>query len=386
MQKQWEEAKGLTGPAALQKYFDIVKDTTTTSEDDQKIKESAIYAIADIYVSTKALADLSQLIVALRPLTAYMPQARVAKIVRVLYEKLLAVEGGLEAAVETGKEIIDWCIKEKRTFLKHRMQTKLASVYLELRKYSEALKTIDAVLYEVRKLEDMLLLVDIHLVETKIYIALENIPKAKASLTAVKTAATTVNLHPAVQADIDLLSGYIATEEKDYSTGYSYFYEAYQGLTNLKDPKARQVLHYMLMCKIMLKANDDVFAILNSKMGVQHRSKYTDALKAIAVANKNKSVVEFERCIDEFKEELQDPLIRNHITKLYTQLLEDNIKKIIMPYSRVEIDRVAKLIGLPYDKVLGKLSEMILDKKIPATLDQGKGCLVIFDEPPLDVS
>jgi len=357
MQKLWEEAKSLTGPAALQKYKEIVEDTTHVSEEDQKFKENAIYAIADMYVSQKALAELSKLIQYIRPLTASMPQARVAKIVRVIYEKMLTIEGGLEAAVETGQEIIDWCIKEKRTFLKHRMQTKLGSVFLELKKYSEALKIIDTVLFEVRKLEDMLLLVDIHLVETKIYIALENIPKGKASLTAVKTAATTVNLHPSVQAEIDFLSGYIATEERDYSTGYSYFYEAFQGYNNLKDNKCKQVLHYMLMCKIMQKANDDVFSILNSKMGVQHQSKITDALKEIATANKNKSVVEFEQCISKYKDELQEPLIRSHITKLYTQLLEDNIKKIIMPYSRVEIERVAKLIGLPYDKVLQKYFE-----------------------------
>eukprot|EP00826_Nyctotherus_ovalis_P002585 TRINITY_DN10521_c0_g1_i2.p1 TRINITY_DN10521_c0_g1~~TRINITY_DN10521_c0_g1_i2.p1 ORF type:complete len:111 (+),score=54.85 TRINITY_DN10521_c0_g1_i2:176-508(+) len=110
----------------------------------------------------------------------------------------------------------------------------------------------------------------------------------------------------------------------------------------------------MLMCKILLKANEDVFGILNSKMGVQNQSRGTEALKEIATANKNKSIVEFEACIEKYKEELQDSLISSHIKRLYTQLLEDNIKKIIMPYSRVEIDCVAKLIGLPYAKVLAK--------------------------------
>jgi len=354
MKNLWEEAKALQDEEALSKYIAIINNASAISEDDQKIKENAVYEVAKIYVSKKALPELINLIATIRPLTSSMPQARVAKIIRVLYEILPDIPGGLEAAIDIGKELIEWCVKEKRTFLKHRMQIKLAGFYLELKKYTEGLKIIDNVLYEVRKLEDMLLLVDINLVATKIYLALRNVPKAKASLTAVKTAATTVNLHPAVQADIDLLSGYIAAEEHDYPTGYSYFYEAYQGFTNMKSEKTKQMLLYMLMCKILLKANEDVFAILNSKMGVQNQNRATEALKEIAIANKNKSIVEFENSIEKYKEELQDPLISTHIKRLYTQLLEDNIKKIIMPYSRVEIDWVAKLIGLPQEKVLTK--------------------------------
>ena len=65
---------------------------------------------------------------------------------------------------------------------------------------------------------------------------------------------------------------------------------------------------------------------------------------------------------------------------LYNTLLEDNLKKIILPYSEVEIAYVAEQISLPLEKVQQKLSEMILDEKIDGTLDQGRGCLILFDE------
>lgn len=68
---------------------------------------------------------------------------------------------------------------------------------------------------------------------------------------------------------------------------------------------------------------------------------------------------------------------------MYNSLLEENLKKIIEPYDQVQIDYVASQIDLPVDKVLMKLSEMILDEKIRGTLDQGRNCLIIFeqDEP-----
>lgn len=69
------------------------------------------------------------------------------------------------------------------------------------------------------------------------------------------------------------------------------------------------------------------------------------------------------------KELFEDMVIRRHFNSLYNNLLEDNLKKIIEPYSEVQIDYVAKKIDLPMNKVLMKLSEMILDEKIRGTLD-----------------
>lgn len=40
------------------------------------------------------------------------------------------------------------------------------------------------------------------------------------------------------------------------------------------------------------------------------------------------------------------------------------MKKIIEPYSEVQIDYIAQSIGLPMERILQKLSEMILDEVI----------------------
>lgn len=104
-------------------------------------------------------------------------------------------------------------------------------------------------------------------------------------------------------------------------------------------------------------------------------------MKEVAQAAKQQDLSKFSKCATIYEKELFDDLvIQRHFQQLYNHLLEDNLKKIIEPYSEVQIDYVAKQIDLDLDRVLNKLSEMILDEKIRGTLDQGRNCLIIFDE------
>lgn len=75
-------------------------------------------------------------------------------------------------------------------------------------------------------------------------------------------------------------------------------------------------------------------------------------MQAVAKALKDRDLDQFEKVLKEYTDELHtDLLIRTHLALLYDTLLEQNLVRVIEPYSNIELSYVAKEVGQPLSTV-----------------------------------
>uniref|UniRef100_A0A7N9CNE9 Proteasome 26S subunit, non-ATPase 11 n=1 Tax=Macaca fascicularis TaxID=9541 RepID=A0A7N9CNE9_MACFA len=350
--------------ASIDILHSIVKrDIQENDEEAVQVKEQSILELGSLLAKTGQAAELGGLLKYVRPFLNSISKAKAARLVRSLLDLFLDMEAATGQEVELCLECIEWAKSEKRTFLRQALEARLVSLYFDTKRYQEALHLGSQLLRELKKMDDKALLVEVQLLESKTYHALSNLPKARAALTSARTTANAIYCPPKLQATLDMQSGIIhAAEEKDWKTAYSYFYEAFEGYDSIDSPKAITSLKYMLLCKIMLNTPEDVQALVSGKLALRYAGR---------------------QALTDYRAELRDdPIISTHLAKLYDNLLEQNLIRVIEPFSRIE--HISSLIKLSKADVERKLSQMILDKKFHGILDQGEGVLIIFDEPPVD--
>ncbi|KAJ4940941.1 hypothetical protein JOQ06_027231 [Pogonophryne albipinna] len=364
----------------------VRRDIQENDEEAVRVKEQSILELGTLLAKTGQAAELGGLLKFVRPFLISISKAKAARLVRSLLDLFLDMEAATGQEVELCLECIEWAKTEKRTFLRQALEARLIALYFDTKRYPEALALGTQLLLELKKMDDKALLVEVQLLESKTYHALSNLPKARAALTSARTTANGIYCPPKLQAALDMQSGIIhAAEEKDWKTAYSYFFEAFEGYDSINSPRAVISLKYMLLCKIVLKAPEEVPALISGKLGLRYTGRQTDALKCVAQACKNRSLADFEKALTEYRAELRDdPIITTHLATLYDNLLEQNLIRVIEPFSRVQIEHISGLIKLSKGDVERKLSQMILDTKFHGILDQGEGVLIIFDEPPVD--
>ncbi|EPY29130.1 26S proteasome regulatory subunit N6 [Strigomonas culicis] len=364
--------------------------------------EQSVYRLTEILLLQKSGAQLIALLRQARPFFHLLPKAKTTNMVRKLFDSIMLCGVELTTQYEVCVHNVRWARAEKRTFLRHRLQLRQVEILVEQRKTREALTQLLTLLREVRRLDDRTLLLDLHLLESKIYYSIRNSSKSRAALVSARTTANTIYCPPFSQAEIDLQSGVLHAEDCDHKTAYSYLYEAFEGYNGLGDQArlARKALVYMLLSKIQTDQPQELKAVLTSKSVLCYKGRDLDAIRGIADAYIDRDVHRFNAILTELRDYsrgqealhasetadqheidlLADDVVRRQLEEMYDTLIERHLLKCILPYHRVQLAHIADLLKLDTAVVENRISKLILDKKLLGIVDQEHNCLILFDD------
>lgn len=324
---------------------------------------------------------LAQLILSTFGQVEAVSRARAARVVRDLVDLYLEV-AATEGALLVG-QVVAWAEEQGQVYLRRQLEARLLRHLYDIGNFQAGLAGGARLLKELKRVDDKPLLVEVQLVESSTYLALSNLPRARASLTAARTAASSIYVPPAVQARLHLQSGVLHAAEEDFKTAFSYFYEAYEQFDSEDDANAARALKYMLLCQLMLDLPGEVLAMVTGKLALRYSGAMVEAMRAAALAARDRSLAAFRLAVEAHKEELEgDTVVAQHLQALYSRMLEHNLCRVLEAYSRVQLSHLAAKVGLPREDVERKLSLMILDSKIAAAIDQETGVITVFPERP----
>lgn len=292
--------------------------------------------------------------------------------------------------LQVSNQVLEWATREKKEFLKTKLVVRVAEIYFVRGESRKAKEMIERVIGEAQAIDDKALLIESELLEAKILATWEDWPKAKAALSSCRANCNKVYVAPQIQAEIESVSGQIHLAERDYTIASSYFIESLEGFhQHGESAKAARTFRYLLITKILMDKIGEAEQLVDGKHGEIY-SRFDDtscALLDILKATKAKSLVELSNALKKEEKALKrDQVVFGQLEALYGQLLEKNILKLLLPYSRVELERLTSKLQVSADVVEQKLCEMILDQKLKGSIDQERGVLIILaDEPKSEV-
>jgi 26S proteasome regulatory subunit N6 len=351
------------------------------------IFEKVFVGTLSIYVSLGNSGKFQSILDQLRPYFATIPKARTAKLVRLTIQALRKVPQTQDLQLKLCREWIDWAVAEDRSVIRQRLQIELSEILFEQKKCTEAIEVLSKLTYELRKIDHKSQLIEVHLIESRVFRELGDLNRAKASLTVARTNAAAVYISPTLQGDLDLESGILFTAEKEFRNASSYFSEAYDAFVSANERRAIDALKYGILVKILDGRPSDTAALIAAAAPVL--AKFTgpegnaevNALLDIARAAEAQSLDRLNTVLEQRKVEIStDPVVVANIATLLETLEEQHLLRIVKPFSSVEIRRLAEIISLPVAKVEDRIVQMILDQKLKATINQSTGVLNIFDE------
>ena len=310
-------------------------------------------------------------------------RAKIIKNFNELLEIIQSIPNTLKLLISICESTIEWATKSNKNLFKQQIEYRLAQFYFKDNQCPKSLSLIASLLRNAKQMDDKLFAVELQLLEANVHRKVKNVAKARGAMTGAKVDANSIFIQPVLQGEIDMVSGFINGMEKDYTTAASYFYEAFENYysLNMKNEMIT-ALKYLILMKIMQKRIGDIENLMVNKHIVIHSDNINVvALNEIAKAYEKRNIDEYNRNIEKYQNELMnDEFVKENLEMLYNELLQENICRILEPYSCIELEHIAKMIKLDVKQIEKIIRLMIIEDKINGIIDQNRGILILYED------
>uniref|UniRef100_A0A2P2HXM2 26S proteasome non-ATPase regulatory subunit 11 n=1 Tax=Hirondellea gigas TaxID=1518452 RepID=A0A2P2HXM2_9CRUS len=282
------------------------------------------------------------------------------------------------------QECVKWAREQHRTALCQELEVSLMTLYASTGHWRQAQQTALALYTTTKHMQDKEKTIKACLCLSQSYHAMSNLCKARAFITTAKTEALKIYTPPDLQAQLDLQSGILQVAEgKDLETAVSYFKEA-ATCSPISKHRSRALKYLVLGCLLMDRPSDGKKAA-HTPTHLKDIDEGVLAMLAVVDSATTASVQKFRAAREKYKTELEDDsVVAPVLDQLYIEMMEKNIKNIILPYKRVQIQHIADTIELPRLEVERRLSQMILDGSLSGQLDHRDHCLYLYPSETKD--
>lgn len=344
------------------------------------------------YIGKKEYDKLYEYLTNLKQYRRSLSTARHNKIIIIVYHRILVSYYNVEELLIFIEKLIKWA--ENKKTLKIELKCNQIRLFLRSGMFGECLAKIKEVSVDLKKYDDTKNLIELYIYESQAYYDLQDYARARASLTSARALFVSSSCPYGQQAQIDMLNGMYLCDDHAYSTAVSYFMESLEGFMQDKNTDmAKIILRYLILCKIMnpyFKTREGDDERTETEIGVILNSKHAKGLKDDEYVKLLVSIADvcIKRDLHQYNEILvsrkvmieSDAFIFRHLCCLYDVLFENNILKIIEPYSHVKIKFIAEKMKFEEGIIETQLRKLILEKSINGVLDHVSQCLILINE------
>ncbi|ORD94372.1 PSD11 [Enterospora canceri] len=361
----------------------MLKETLEKLQTNEE-KERLVLGVVEEEIAKGDYDRILEMLTSLQDDWSGLSTARLTKIFKQIFGTISIGTDNYEGVIRLLNGLIDW--SGDRMLLKSDLECKLIYVYLTTGMYKETLDLIKVTVKRLKKFEDKINLIRVFLYESRAYYELKNLNMAKSALTAARALAVSVTTPSSLQAQIDLLNGMFLVDEKYRESATGYFVEAIEGFQLDKMPEnAKLPLVYLVLCKMLDNKVDELKGLMQNKyvrnLQNENENEMLQVLIELAQISKHRDVVKYKGILADRSGLLQQNLfILKHLNLHYNELLNQNILKIVEPYSRVKITFIASKLNFEESLIEDKLRMMILDKAIYGILDHRTQSLILYEK------